>query len=296
MSSFISRVFMSPGERRLRAGWRLLGQFILYLILVLVLSIPVILWEGLAFDPYSLLAQCLTFLAITFSVLIARRLLDRRSIKSLGLLLNWQASADLLVGFIISGFMMGLIFLIEWAAGWLKIDGFAWQENPISWVAVDLVYMLVMFILVGWQEELSARGYQLINLSEGLNLTWGVIISSVIFALLHSYNPNVSFMSLIGLFISGLFLAYGYVSTRQLWLSIGLHIGWNFFEGTILGFEVSGLTGWPRLIYQTVSGNPLITGGKFGPEAGLVLLPGIILGFLLVYLYTRKRNVNNIQP
>jgi membrane protease YdiL (CAAX protease family) len=103
-------------------------------------------------------------------------------------------------------------------------------------------------------------------------------------------NPNFSFNALLGLFISGLFLAYGYLATRQLWLSIGLHIGWNFFEGTVLGFEVSGVTGWPRLIYQTVIGNPFITGGKFGPEAGLILLPGIILGFLLVYLYTKTRN------
>lgn len=197
---------------------------------------------------------------------------------------------DLLVGFIIAGFMMSLIFLIEWAVGWLRIDGFAWQKNSISWVAVDTIYMLVIFILVGWQEELSARGYQLINLADGLNLFWGVIFSSIIFAVLHMSNPNFSFNALLGLFVSGLFLAYGYLATRQLWLSIGLHIGWNFFEGTVLGFEVSGVAGWPRLIYQTVNGNPFITGGKFGPEAGLILLPGIILGFLLVYLYAKTRN------
>jgi len=283
---------MSPGEKRSRAGWRLLGQSILYLVLVLALSIPAIIWQGLAFNVYSLLAQFLTFLAITISVFIARWLFDRRSIKSLGLSLNWQTLADLLVGFIISGLMMGLIFLIEWSAGWLKIEGFAWQEYTFTHIAVDMLFMLAMFILVGWQEELSSRGYQLINLAEGLNLFWGVIISSLVFALLHLSNPNATLMSVVGLFISGVFLAYGYLSTRQLWLSIGLHIGWNFFEGTILGFEVSGVTGWPRLIYQTVDGNPLFTGGDFGPEAGLVLLPGVILGFLLVYLYTRKRNIN----
>lgn len=281
---------MSPGEKRLRAGWRLLGQSILFIILTLIMSIPVILWQRLAFDPYSLIAQIVTFLAITLSVFIARRLLDRRSIKSLGLSINWQALVDLLVGFIIAGFMMSLIFLIEWAVGWLRIDGFAWQKNSISWVAVDTIYMLVIFILVGWQEELSARGYQLINLADGLNLFWGVIFSSIIFAVLHMSNPNFSFNALLGLFVSGLFLAYGYLATRQLWLSIGLHIGWNFFEGTVLGFEVSGVAGWPRLIYQTVNGNPFITGGKFGPEAGLILLPGIILGFLLVYLYAKTRN------
>ncbi|MBN1536934.1 MAG: CPBP family intramembrane metalloprotease [Anaerolineales bacterium] len=283
---------MSPGERRLRAGWRLLGQGMIFFALTLVLTIPAIFWQGLDFDVYSLLAQFITFLAVTISVFIARRLFDRRSIRSLGFTWNWQALADLAVGFFIAGLMMGLIFLIEWAAGWLKIEGFAWQQYSFTQIVKDIVYMLGIFILVGWQEELSSRGYQLQNLAQGLNLFWGVILSSAVFAILHLSNPSVSFMAVIGLFISGLFLAYGYVTTRLLWLPIGLHIGWNFFEGTVFGFEVSGVVGWPRLIYQTVEGNPLFTGGKFGPEAGIVLLPGVILGILMVYLYTRDREIH----
>lgn len=186
---------------------------------------------------------------------------------------------------------MGFIFLIEWAAGWLRIDGFAWQKMPVLQIVQEMLTMLVFFILVGWQEELSSRGYQLQNLAEGLNLFWAVIISSTAFALLHLANPSVSTMAVIGLIIAGLFMAYGYVTTRQLWLSIGLHIGWNYFEGTILGFQVSGWSGMPRLIQQTVNGNPLFTGGDFGPEAGLILLPGIILGIFLIYLYTRNREL-----
>ncbi len=156
--------------------------------------------------------------------------------------------------------------------------------------------MLVFFIVVGWQEELSSRGYQLQNLADGINLFWGVILSSAIFASLHLFNPSASLMAVIGLFLSGLFLAYGYLATRRLWLSIGLHIGWNFFESSVFGFQVSGYSGWPRLIHQTVNGNSFITGGDFGPEAGLVLLPGLLLGALLIYLYTHRRDRNHPQP
>ena len=93
-----------------------------------------------------------------------------------------------------------------------------------------------------------------------------------------------------GLTLAGLFLAFGYTQTRQLWLPIGLHIGWNFFEGTVFGFSVSGMD-WPTLILQRPQGPELITGGAFGPEAGLIQLPALIIGGLLIYFYTRRRRL-----
>jgi CRISPR/Cas system-associated protein Csm6 len=72
-------------------------------------------------------------------------------------------------------------------------------------------------------------------------------------------------------------------------LSIGLHIGWNFFEGTVFGFQVSGSTFF-RLIIQSVKGPELITGGDFGPEAGLIVLPAMLLGAGLIYAYTHNRS------
>jgi membrane protease YdiL (CAAX protease family) len=94
----------------------------------------------------------------------------------------------------------------------------------------------------------------------------------------------------------GIFLAYGYIRTRQLWLPLGLHTGWNFFESTVFGYPVSGMSGLPRLIHQDVSGPELLTGGEFGPEAGLLLLPGLLLGSLLVYLYTRRTHIALASP
>jgi len=84
-------------------------------------------------------------------------------------------------------------------------------------------------------------------------------------------------------------LGYAYLRTKQLWLSIGIHIGWNFFEGVVFGFPVSGLNVY-HLIRITVSGPALWTGGEFGPEAGLIVVPAIIIGIGLIYLYTRSRN------
>jgi hypothetical protein len=150
-----------------------------------------------------------------------------------------------------------------------------------------LLYFLI-FVIVGWQEELLSRGYHLQTLASGMNLVWGVLISSAVFGLLHLGNPNATWVSAAGIFFAGLFLALGFLRTGQLWLSIGLHIGWNFFEGIVFGFPVSGLTTFP-LMRITVSGPTVWTGGAFGPEAGLIVLPAIAIGAGLILLYSRSR-------
>jgi membrane protease YdiL (CAAX protease family) len=115
-----------------------------------------------------------------------------------------------------------------------------------------------------------------------------VVISSAFFGALHLGNPNAIWVSAAGIFLAGVFLAYSYLRTRQLWLPIGLHIGWNFFEGVVFGFPVSGSESY-ALIRTSVDGPVLWTGGLFGPEAGLVVIPALLLGVVMVYAYTRNR-------
>ncbi|OGO80167.1 MAG: hypothetical protein A3K41_03580 [Chloroflexi bacterium RIFOXYD12_FULL_57_15] len=141
---------------------------------------------------------------------------------------------------------------------------------------------------MAWNEELLSRGYHLQTLASGTNLFWGVLLSSAVFGALHLGNPNATWVSAAGIFLAGLFLAYGYLRTGQLWLSIGLHIGWNFFEGVVFGFPVSGLDIYPLTRIQ-VQGPEMWTGGAFGPEAGLVILPALLIGAGLIFWYTRNR-------
>jgi membrane protease YdiL (CAAX protease family) len=290
----LNRLFLTPEERRLRAGWRLTLQFIWMAALLGIFGLPLELLTrlrpGRLLQATLFIASIIAFLAITVSVYLARRTLDHRSFASLGLQRDARGWRDLFFGFGLSGLLMGLVFLVEWTAGWLRFDGFAWQTQSWSWVLEGFLGSAIVFILVGWYEELYFRGYLLQNLSDGLNLALGVSLSAAIFALSHSANPNLTWEALVGLFASGLFLAYGYLRTHQLWLPIGLHIGWNFFEGTIFGFQVSGL-GYFRLIEQTSRGPSLTTGGAFGPEAGLIMLPAILLGAALIYLYTRNQKL-----
>ena len=282
--SLFKKVLLSPDEPRLRAGWRLLAQLLLLLFVSLPAAILLVFWPaGIGFE--LIIGNGMP---IVVSVFIARRIFDRRSFRSLGLHLNRQAGRDVLLGVGIAVLQTSLVFFLELAFGWLKVEGFAWQQQSSLTVLQGFLLWLVIFIAVGFYEELLSRGYQLQNLEEGLNSFWAVLLSSMVFGTLHFLNPNANWFSAVGITLSGMFLAYAYLATRKLWLPIGLHIGWNLFLGPVFGFPVSGLES-SGLIKAVVDGPLLFTGGEFGPEAGLLLLPALGAGALLVWLVTRGR-------
>ena len=206
-------LFFTPGERRLRSGFRLLGQLILLAVFAFCIlgALAAIFYFNTELPgfAYSLLPQAASIFAITLSVFLARRWLDRRTFVSLGLSLDARAGWDLLVGFGIAGLMMTLIFLIEWSVGWLTFQGFVGHGASLLPVAAGV---FLLFMAVSWGEELLYRGYWLQNLEEGTNLFWGVLLSSLVFALGHLANPNASLTAIVGLVASGIFLAYGYTS------------------------------------------------------------------------------------
>jgi hypothetical protein len=289
--TLLAKIFISPEEPRLRAGWRLLAQTVLFFIFILVFAIPIGLLALFVRIDQGLLVvlQFVELLATTGSIFLARILLDRRSIPSLGLKLDRRTIADLMAGIAIPFAMMGLVYWFEWSLGWLTLEGFAWETESIGNVALNLMGVFLFFVFVGWDEELLFRGYHLQTIASGLTPAWGVFLSSVIFGMAHLGNPNATWISAAGIFFAGLFMAYAYLRTGQLWLSIGLHIGWNFFEGPVFGFPVSGL-GFFQMTHITVEGPELWTGGAFGPEAGLIVLPALLVGAALVWIYTRGRN------
>lgn len=297
--SLLRRVFITPGEPRLRSGWRLLIHALLLMIFLFVFTLLFTVIGALlgtldleaALAGQALGLSIITLAspaAITLATWIARRFLDRRSFVSLGFRFDRYVTEDLAFGFLLPGVLFGLIYAFETGAGWLTYQGNALQNGSWMDAVGGLAIGLVMFIIVGYQEELLSRGYQLQNLIDGTNLPLAVLISSSVFALLHLGNPSADWVSTLGILLAGFFLAYGWVRTRKLWLPIGLHIGWNFFEGTVFGFPVSG-TGGFNFIHQTVTGPKLITGGGFGPEAGLVVVPALALGALGIWWYTRDR-------
>ena len=86
-------------------------------------------------------------------------------------------------------------------------------------------------------------------------------------------------------------LGAAYALKQRLWLPIGLHLGWNFAEGSIFGMSVSGHTKQGSLIAGTLLGRGLLTGGAFGPENSIVavVICFAVALFLLFRTVTTRR-------
>jgi uncharacterized protein len=238
-------VLINPEEQRPRAGVRLALHLILLVAFVLLFEFAAVLLivvtgSGLESTQGVVLQSATALLAITLSVRLARRFIDRRSLAGLGLQRE-RAGRDLLFGIGVAGAMMAFIYGSELASGWARFEGYGWQTANSHWLP-DMISWVLVFLMVGWYEELLNRGYWLVNLSEGLNRILAALITSLAFALLHANNPSASVASTAGLFVSGLWFAYTAYASRGLWLPVGAHIGWNIFEGVVFGFPVSGLT------------------------------------------------------
>ena len=141
-------------------------------------------------------------------------------------------------------------------------------------------------IAIAVGEEMVFRGYILNNLMATLNRWLALAISSALFALMHSNNPSVDLIAMLNLFVGGLLLGINFVFTRNLWFSILLHTSWNFLQGPVMGFPVSGVN-LQSILEHELRGNPLLTGGSFGLEASV--LTGVLLIFSIIRLYLDYR-------
>ncbi len=289
--SLFGWMFTSPdpvsGSIRLRTVWRIL----LHLLLAVSGLVAIQQWAlPLLIGRSPILSSLAELLVVTLSVYLARHWFDRRSFRSLGLHRNAQSMLDLAVGLALPALVFGQVYLLFSALGWIKFEGYAWDTQS-GGAVVQLLFMgFLGFIFAGWTEELMSRGYWLQNLREGLNLPMAVLISSSIFGVLHLSNPNASIIAALNLVLFGLLLAFAYLRTRRLWLPVGLHIGWNFFQGNVFGFPVSGFQTF-RLLKYTVQGPEAITGGKFGPEGGWILLPMVLFLAIIIALYSHRQLV-----
>ena len=304
----LRKLFWSEGQLRLRAGWRLILHLFLWLgipflltNLASVLVSPVLSTWMPNSDTLVLriVGFVLTLIGAFVGTWIATRYLDHRPFVDLGFYFDGRWWTDLCFGLILGGFLMCLIFLAEWMLGWIEIVGQFQVSSGGLPFWLEIVGPLVVFIVVGITEELLSRGYQLRNLAEGLNfrpigptgsLLIGWLLSSTFFGVLHVFNPNSSLISTANLILAGLFLGLGYILTRSLAIPIGLHITWNFFQGNVFGFPVSGNDFTSATVIAVEQGGPeLWTGGAFGPEAGLIGVTAMLLGSILTlaWIYWR---------
>ena len=228
--------------------------------------------------------------ALTFGVVWAfRKFVDRQSFYSLGF--AWKNNTGYAAtGALAAVAMLGIGTLVLMATGHLSFSG--WNGN----MGYLLTNMLLM-IVVAFMEELTFRGYLLNNLMQSMNKWMALGISALVFTFIHLDNPGAGILPIVEIFIAGVMLGINYIYTRNLWFGIALHFAWNFLQGPVLGYQVSGNV-FPSLLQQEISGPAWLTGGAFGFEGSvLAMILNIALIGLLVWFYNRRQiNEPLIKP
>ena len=273
----------SPGDGRLRAGWRILTFLAIFYAIVL----PVLfgLRALVGFSKSSPLVIVIIAASAIPAVYVARRWIDKRSFTSLGLQPGTQAAADVAFGLFLSGIMAAAVFGMMWALGYIGNVHLA----VTGWSAVGMLAgSLFVMALVGFWEELVFRGYILQNMAEGMGMKTAVLISCVLYGLVHSTNPNAGILSTAIIVLFGYLRIYGYLKTGQLWLSIGMHTGWNFFQATVFGFAASGHAEDRTLLAHDVRAADWLSGGDFGPEASVLTIPVVLMALIVMGMWSRR--------
>ena len=235
-----------------------------------------------AFGPedlaYRVPATLLTVLVVHGAYRLYVRVIERRRADELSLR---GAASGLGIGIATGALLFSAVIGVIWACGSYRVLG----TNPLSAV----IPVLLLSITSGYVEEVVIRGIIFRIMEDGLGTWIALIVSAVLFGLLHAGNPNASAMSTIAIALTaGVMLAAAYVLTRKLWVAIGIHFAWNFTQGGIYGVAVSG-NDVQGLLESELVGSDLIAGGAFGAEASIfTIVFGLLLGvFLLVRAHRR---------
>jgi uncharacterized protein len=219
-------------------------------------------------------------LASVISVWLFRRFIDRQSMGSLGF--KWDGfSKHAYTGFFAAIAMIGIATLLLIALNYLQFT--QWNVQPM--VIMSSVFLM---LLVAFSEELVFRGYLLNNLMHSTNKWVALLISSALFAAMHISNPGAGVLPIIEVFVGGIMLGINYIYTRNLWFGIFLHFAWNFFQGPVFGYKVSGVDISPIML-QELTGPTWLNGGAFGLEGSiLAIILNLLLIGILVTVYNRS--------
>ena len=284
---------MEPSVPRIKYGWlRAILFFISFFIIITVFDLigigiissigehsfkELITDSALLMESKMMLLMMVTQLCGTMvTVWLFQKFVNREDFTSIGLQFNGYEDdffSGLLLGagFIVLGF--GLLYIFNFLS-----------VASIQFSLIDQVFYLSLFAVVSLNEEIAIRGYILQNLSSSFNKYIALVLSSLVFMIMHIGNPNMSAVPLFNLFLAGLLLGVYCIHKNNLWFPIGAHITWNYFQGPVLGFEVSG-NDVDSIFIQSLSGSELITGGEFGFEGSIILTVLMIIG--IVYLDRR---------
>ncbi|HEX3559621.1 MAG TPA: type II CAAX endopeptidase family protein [Pyrinomonadaceae bacterium] len=281
---------------RLRSLWRLALFTVAYLIALTALFLATNFALALLLSPEThkrfLVGSNWAFVFQSFIFFLPAalvgwgcgRALEDLPWRALGWALHGGWARDLLKGLLVGAACVGLAAAIGAALGGVRLsiparpDAFA--------TASTLLSSAFIFLLGAAAEEMTFRGYALQTAMRSWPLLIALVPTSIPFALVHLDNPNVvPGFTAVNTALAGAMLAFAYWRTRSLWFPFGLHWGWNWVQGAILGSPVSGITQITRapLVRFADRGPAWIGGGAYGIEGGAACTLALFISIFFIW-------------
>lgn len=186
------------------------------------------------------------------------------------------------------GFLLGVVYF-ACVVGIMALLG-AFRITEAHFFGLTFVPLLMYYFVVAVFEEIVFRGIFFRLIDDRWNTAVALILSAVAFGAVHMFNPGATLWSAAAIAIeAGLLLGVAYKCSGNLWLPIGIHWAWNFVQGPVLGFAVSGNDSPYRIFSTILTGSDWVTGGIFGAEASLPAV-GMGLLFTIIFLCCCKKD------
>ena len=231
------------------------------------------------FYHYILYYELFSFVFILLLFIFWVKVIEKNSLSTLGFVKkNWLKYLGW--GILISLLQMGVIALVYQVGG---IGTFELNELSLE----PILFILGLFpfwLLQGGTEEVATRGWLLTRIAARTNLPFAIAISSSLFGILHMGNAGVTFLSVLNIILDGVLAGLLFIYTDSIWLVVAQHGTWNYVQGNLLGFQVSG-TGADASIFSFSmgSGPDWLTGGAFGAEGSIITTLVLLVSLVIVY-------------
>lgn len=275
-----------------RSAGRLVADIVLFYVIgtliTMFLCVPLFLIQkalGMEMQEGSLPSLFLERLLMLVGYLSAAVLVLRwrnLPLSLLGMSLRGRGK-DLLAGLGVAVLLYAVGFGTSLLMGTVEIAS-------VEWVPRDLLGTLLFFLLVAVTEEVMLRGFVLGRmLSAGMNRFVALFLSSTLFSAMHLFNPNFALLPFVNILLAGCLLGASFLYTRNLCFPVVLHWFWNWLQGPVLGYEVSGMDSGETLLTLRLTGSDLLTGGSFGFEGSLLCTVLLVVGTLAIVGYYERR-------
>ena len=231
------------------------------------------------FYHYILYYELFSFVFILLLFIFWVKVIEKNSLSTLGFVKkNWLKYLGW--GILISLLQMGVIALVYQVGG---IGTFELNELSLE----PILFILGLFpfwLLQGGTEEVATRGWLLTRIAARTNLPLAIAISSSLFGILHMGNAGVTFLSVLNIILDGVLAGLLFIYTDSIWLVVAQHGTWNYVQGNLLGFQVSG-TGADASIFSFTMGDgpDWLTGGAFGAEGSIITTLVLLVSLVIVY-------------